>query len=84
MTRATPLPAPISEPSAGELAHLNECMLSGLALPLSHYEAATLCGALAYTLGEDVAPEDDGVLRTVAVRLRTVIALGDKGLGGAR
>lgn len=42
-----------------------------LNLPLSNYEAATLCGALAYVLdGGFVSGTDDGVLHRVADRLR--------------
>lgn len=51
-----------------------------LALPLTHYEAATVCGALAYVLGENDMPPtgDTGILRDVSARLRTLVQTGGR------
>lgn len=43
----------------------------GVPLKLSQSEAAALCGAIAYTLGENVAPDGDpDVLRGVSARIK--------------
>lgn len=51
-----------------------------IALPLSHYEAATLCGALAYVSGENDMPpsNDEDVLRDVSTRLQALIRRGGR------
>lgn len=53
-----------------------------LLLSLTHYEAATVCGALAYVLDRvenDIPPaRDEGILRDVSSRLQTLLQRGGR------